>query len=59
MVERSTSHYCVTMTKNTEKESRYQSTSLFGGGVAVEYYTKTPFAITSLLYIARVMSKKT
>ena len=32
MVERSTSHYCVTMTKNTEKESRYQSTSLFGGG---------------------------
>ena len=60
MVERSTSHYCVTMTKNTEKESRYQSTSLFGGGgVAVEYYTKTPFPITSLLYIARVMSKKT
>ena len=61
MVERSTSHYCVTITKHTEKESRYQSTSLFGEGggrVAVEYYTKTLFAITSLLYIARVMSKK-
>ena len=32
MVERSTSHYCVTITKHTEKKSRYQSTSLFGGG---------------------------
>ena len=32
MVERSTSYYCVIMTKNTEKESRYKSTSLFGGG---------------------------
>ena len=34
MVERSTSHYCVTITKHTEKESRYQSTSLFGEGGA-------------------------
>ena len=31
MVERSTSHYCVTITKHTEKKSRYQSTSLLGG----------------------------
>ena len=41
MVERSTSRYCVTMTKNTEKESRLINFIVWGGGGSGILYQNT------------------